>query len=70
MKKSINIQGEGNNKYITIFEVRAHVIDRDEVVTTERFLNKADAEKHQAFCYDVHSNLYDIVFIREQMVWC
>lgn len=70
MKNQVKIEGNGNYKYITIYEVRAHVIERDEVITEDRFLNREDAEKDLEFCRENHKNLYDHVWIMEQMVWC
>lgn len=71
MKKSITIKEteRGLNKYFVIYEVRAKKHD-GEVITTDRFFNKKDAEKHVEFAHEYLGNLYSLLWVREELVWC
>ncbi len=69
MKKQVNIQTtESGYKYLTIYEVRAHVIKKDENLTVDRYLSKKDADEYADLCREL--SIYDRVWVREQMVWC
>ena len=69
-EQPVKIQQKDNMKYITIYEVRACLIEDGKNITVDRFISMAEAEKEVQFCYDVHKKLYSHVWIIQQMVWC
>lgn len=70
-KKVVNVENfESGNQALTIYEIRVHVIRDDKDWTADRYLNKEDAEKAIEYYKEVHKNLYDLVWMREQLVWC
>lgn len=69
MKKSINIQVLGNQKYFTVYIVKA-VKHNEEVVVYDSFLYEKDAIEAQEFIYEHMTELYRNAFIREEMIWC
>lgn len=70
-KKVVTVKNlENDLQALPIYEVRAHRIKEDDRVTVDRFLSKKEAETEVEFCRDVHQNLYDSVWILEQLVWC
>lgn len=70
MTKQVKIQEtENGQKYFVIYEVRAKKIDGD-VITSDRFLNKKDAEEQVKFIYDTYKKLYTTAWIRESFIWC
>lgn len=69
MKKSINIQVLGNQKYFNVYIVKAVKHD-GEVIVYDSFLYEKDAQEAQEFIYEHMTELYKIAFIREEMIWC
>ena len=69
-KKVVKVQNTNGYEYLTIYEIRVHIIKSDEKWTADRYLNKKDAEKAADFYREHHKSLYDRVWITESMVWC
>ena len=69
MKKKIKIEKtESGNEYITIYEVRVETTDGKRI-TSERFVNKKDAEQDIEFILDHMQNLYTHAWLMQHMVW-
>lgn len=56
-------------KYITIYEVRVHLISEDRNLTSDRFATRKDAEEEVERKYKYHKSLYDKAWVMEQIVW-
>lgn len=69
MKKQITVQTTGNQKYFTIYEVKA-IKPNGEKVVYERELNKKAAERDLEIIHNDLSKLYTGGYIIEQIVWC
>lgn len=69
MKKSINIQVLGNQKYFNVYIVKAVKHD-GEVIVYDSFFYEKDAQEAQEFIYEHMTGLYKIAFIRKEMIWC
>ena len=68
MKKSVNVFGSDNCKFIRIYELRCRK-HNGEVITSDRFLNKEDAEKAKDIIYEALTDLYISAWIMEEFVW-
>ena len=70
MTKSVKVtEIENGSKYFIIYEVRAKKHDGTTVVS-ERFLSRKKAEEYMDLAERIFTNLYEVVYIIEEMVWC
>ena len=69
-RKSIKVTVDDGVKYFVIYEVHAKKLIDGEVITTDRFLNKKDAEQKIDFNDRYMKELYEFSYIYEQWVWC
>ena len=69
IRKSVKVTVDEDVKYIVIYEVRAKKLD-GETITTDRYLNKKDAEQKVDFNGRNMKDLYEFSYIYEQWVWC
>ena len=70
MTKSVKVtEIENGSKYFIIYEVKAEKHDGT-IIVSERFLTKKKAEEYRDFAERTFTDLYKMVYIMEQMVWC
>ena len=61
------LNGDNQFLYFSIYEVRGKKAN-GEIVVSERYLRKKDAERHQALLYEC-KGLFETVYIMEEWVW-
>lgn len=69
-KKVVKVENFECGQALTIYEVRVHVIKDDRNWTSDRYLNKEQAEKCAELYREIHASLYDKVWVSEHLVWC
>ena len=69
-KKVVKVENFECGQALTIYEVRVHLIKENRDWTSDRYLNREQAEECADLYRQIHKNLYDKVWVIEHLVWC